>query len=144
MAAEDARIKDVSLISAASDDVVYDASAAAAALIFGIRHDGVERVIPRATPAVYDTSTCLCDGLEEIRNVLLTMVGPAGRFSVSAERISRFHIARYSYIRVPQHERMRIVTAPPRSGKFSTYTGLEGLSVNGEALAGKLRVGYDK
>ena len=72
MATEDARIEDVSLIPATSDDVVYDASAAAAALIFGIRHDGVERVIPRATPAVYDTSTCLCDGREEIRDVLLT------------------------------------------------------------------------
>ena len=72
MPPQNARIEDVSLISAASDDVVYDASAAAAALIFGIRHDGVERVIPRATPAVYDTSTCLCDGREEIRDVLLT------------------------------------------------------------------------
>ena len=55
MATEDARIEDVSLISATSDDVVYDASAAAAALIFGIRHDGVERIIPRAAPAVYNT-----------------------------------------------------------------------------------------
>ena len=119
MAAEDARIKDVSLISAASDDVVYDASAAAAALILGIRHDGVERVIPRATPAVYDTSTCLCDGREEIRDVLLIMA-PAGRFSVSVEGIARLHVARYSYIRVPQHKRVRTVTAPPRSGKLST------------------------
>ena len=144
MATEDARIEDVSLISATTYDVVYDASAAAAALIFGIRHDGVERVIPRATPAVYGTSTCLCDSLEEIRNVLLSMVVPAGRFSVSTERIARLHVARYSYIRVPQHERVRTVTAPPCAGKFSTYTGFEGLSVNGEALAGKLRVGYDK
>ena len=72
MPPQNARIEDVSLISATTYDVVYDASAAAAALIFGIRHDGVERVIPRATPAVYDTSTCLCDGREEIRDVLLT------------------------------------------------------------------------
>ena len=92
---------------------------------------------------MYNTSTCLCDGSEEIRDVLLIMA-PAGRFSVSVERIARLHIARYSYIRVPQHERMRVVTMPPRSGKFSTYTGLEGLSVNGEAVAGKLGVGYDK
>ena len=64
------------------------------------------------------------------------MVVPAGRFSVSVEGIARLHVARYSYIRVPQHERVRIVTAPPRSGKLPTYTGREGLSVNGEALAG--------